>query len=180
MPDDRISGYAAGILAMARAEGILERVEGELYELGRQLEGSAELRSTLTDPQLPLERKRAVVSDLLSGRATTLTVGLAEFLLGQDLAAELGPIASALADQAAASRSRQVAEIRSAIPLDEATVTRLSAALGRATGTTLEVKTIVDPGVLGGIVARVGDVVIDGSVAAKLASLRQALQSSSS
>lgn len=175
---DRISGYAAGILEMARAEGLLERVEGELFELGRQLEGSSELRSTLTDPQLPLERKRAIVADLLKGRASSLTVGLAEFLLGQNLASELGSIASALADQAAASRNRQVAEVRSAVALDEATVARLSEALSRATGATLEVKTIVDPSVVGGIVARVGDTVIDGSIATKLDALRQALQSS--
>lgn len=173
---DRISGYAAGILEMARAEGNLERVEAELFEIGRQIEGSPELRSALTDPQLPVERKRAIVSDIISGRASALTVGLAEFLLGQDMGADLGAIASALAEQAAASRSRQVAEIRSAIPLEPDTVERLTAALERTTGTTLEVRTVVDPDVVGGIVARVGDIVIDGSVAAKLDSLRNALQ----
>lgn len=173
---DRVPGYAAGILEMARAEGILERVEGELYELGRQVETSPELRATLTDPQLPLERKRAVVSDLLGGRASSLTVGLVEFLLGQGLASDLGAVASSLAEQAAASRSRQVAEIRSAIPLDESTLERLAAALGRVTGSTLEIKTVVDPSVVGGVVARVGDTVIDGTVASKLGSLRNALQ----
>lgn len=173
--DERISGYAAGILEMARAEGALERVEGELYEFSRQIEGSPELRSTLTDPQLPLERKRAVVSDLLRGRASSLTVGLVEFLLGQNLASEVGAIARSLAERAAASRNRQLAEIRSAVPLEPDTVERLSAALSRVTGATLEVKTIVDPSVVGGIVARVGDTVIDGTVASKLESLRNVL-----
>lgn len=173
---DRISGYAAGILEIARAEGNLERVENELYALGRQIEGSSELRAALTDPQLPLERKRAVVSDLLSGHASSLTVGLIEFLLGQNLASDVDAIAASLASQAAAARNRQLAEIRSAIPLEPQTVERLAAALGRATGTTLEVKTVVDPSVVGGIVARVGDTVIDGSVASKLDSLRTALQ----
>lgn len=173
---DRISGYAAGVLEIARAEGVLERVETELYELGRQIEGSPELRSTLTDPQLPLERKRAVVSDLLGGRASSLTVGLVEFLLGQDLASDVGAIASALAEQAAASRNRQLAEIRTAVPLEPETVERLAAALGRATGASVEVRTVVDPSVVGGIVARVGDTVIDGSVASRLESLRTALQ----
>ncbi|HEX2152880.1 MAG TPA: ATP synthase F1 subunit delta [Acidimicrobiia bacterium] len=173
---DRIPGYAAGILEMARAEGALERVEGELYDLARQIEDSTDLRATLTDPQLPLERKRAVVSDLLGGRASSLTVGLVEFLLGQNMASELGAVASSLAEQAAASRNRQLAEIRSAIPLEPETVERLAAALGRATGKSLEVKTVVDPSVIGGIVARVGDTVIDGSVASKLDSFRTVLQ----
>lgn len=178
MATDRISGYAAGILEMARAEGSIERVESELYELGRQIETSPELRSTLTDPQLPLERKRAMMTDLLGGRASSLTVGLVEFLLGQDMASDLSALASSLADQAAASRNKSVAEIRSAIPLDDATVDRLAQALGRATGTSLEIKTVVDPSVVGGIVARVDDRVIDGSVAARLDSLRQKLQQS--
>lgn len=173
---DRISGYAAGILEMARAEGNLERVEAELYEIGHHIETSPELRSTLTDPQLPLERKRAIVSDVIGGRATSLTVGLVEFLLGQDMGADLASIAETLAKQAAASRSRHVAEIRTAIPLEPATVERLTAALERTTGMSLEVRTVVDPTVVGGIVARVGDTVIDGSVAAKLDSLRNALQ----
>lgn len=175
---ERIDGYAAGVLEIARAEGTLERVEAELWELGRQIDGSPELRSTLTDPQLPLERKRAVVDDLLSGRVSSLTVGLVEFLLGQGLASELPALASALAERAASSRNRRVAEIRSAVPLDDATVDRLAEALGRVTGARLEVKTVVDPSVVGGVVARVGDTVIDGSIASKLDSLRQALQSS--
>lgn len=175
---DRISGYAAGIFELARAEGQLDRVESELYELGGQIDGSAELRSALTDPQLPLERKRGVLTDLLEGRASPLTLGLVDFLLDRGVGAELGEIASALAEKAAASRNRRVAEIRSAVPLDDATIERLTQALSRSTGATLEVKAIVDPSVVGGIVARVGDVVIDGSVAHKLESLRQALQSS--
>lgn len=173
---DRISGYAAGILEIARAEGQVERVEAELYELGRQLETSGELRSTFTDPRLPLERKRVIVADLIGGRASSLTVGLVEFLLGQNLGSDLRAVATALAEQAAASRNRQVAEIRSAVSLEPHTVERLTAALERATGASLEVKTVVDPTVIGGVVARVGDRVFDGSVASKLESLRNTLQ----
>ena len=173
---DRISGYAAGILEIAQAEGQLERVEAELYELGRQIETSGELRSTLTDPQLPLERKKAIISDLIGGRASSLTVGLVEFLLGQNLGADLGSVATALAEQAAASRNRQLAEIHSAVPLESETLERLKAALERVTGASLDVKTVVDPSVIGGVVARVGDRVFDGSVASKLESLRNTLQ----
>ncbi len=54
---------------------------------------------------------------------------------------------------------------------------RLRAALAHATGKDLELKVIVDPSVIGGVVARVGDVVIDGSVARRLASLREAMKS---
>jgi F-type H+-transporting ATPase subunit delta len=100
------------------------------------------------------------------------------FLIGQDRASDLPEIVDRFVEIAAESRSKAVAEIRSAVPLDEATVDRLAAALSRVTGKSLEVKTIVDPAVVGGIMARVGDTVIDGSVARRLAELREVLKTS--
>ncbi len=175
--DDRISGYAAGILDLARAEGELERVEAEFLIVGQAFAKSAELRSTLTDPQLPTERKQAIVDDLIGGRASTLTVGLIQLIVGQGRASEIPAVAGAFVEMAVASRDRAVAEVRSAVPLDEATVARLAAGLGRATGKQVEVKVIVDESVIGGIVARVGDVVIDGTVAHAVGELRRAVLS---
>ncbi|MCH8984165.1 MAG: ATP synthase F1 subunit delta [Acidobacteria bacterium] len=174
---DRIAGYASGIFELAKAEDELERVEDELFAVAQALDGSADLRSALTDPQLPLERKQAIVDDLLEGRASSLTVGLIQLVLGQGRSSELPAIARALLEKAAESRDRAVAEVRSAVALDDETVERLAAALGRATGKKVEVKVIVDETVIGGIVARVGDIVIDGSIAKRVESLRQAVQS---
>ncbi|HEX6286680.1 MAG TPA: ATP synthase F1 subunit delta [Acidimicrobiia bacterium] len=177
MADDRINGYARGIFEMASGEGSLDRVESEMLTISRAFETSPELRSNLTDPQLPLERKQAIVDELLGGRASSLTVGVVQLLVSQNRASELPAIASAVAGAAAASRDRAVAEVRSAVPLDEATVQRLTASLSRATGKDVEVKVIVDPSVIGGIVARVGDTVIDGSIARRFESVRQAVRS---
>lgn len=177
MADDRINGYARGIFEMASGEGSLDRVESELLAIARALETSPELRSKLTDPQLPLDRKQAVVEELIGGRASSLTVGAVQLLVSQNRASELPAIASAVAGAAAASRDKAVAEVRSAVPLDDETVARLTTSLGRATGKDVEVKVIVDPSVIGGIVARVGDTVIDGSIARRVDSARQAVRS---
>lgn len=176
--EDRISVYANGVFKLASAEGQLERVESEFFAVAQAMEGSAELRSALTDPQLPLERKQAIVDDLVGGRASSLTVGLVQLIVGQNRASELPAIARSFVEKATASREREVAEVRSAVPLDDETVERLAAALGRATGKTVEPKIIVDPSVIGGLVARVGDTVIDGSIASKVESLRQKIQAS--
>ncbi|MGB7860545.1 MAG: ATP synthase F1 subunit delta [Acidimicrobiia bacterium] len=175
--EDRIAGYAKGIFELARAEGELERVETELFSIAQALEGSAELRATLTDPQLPMDRKQAIADELLGGRASGLTVGVVQLMIGQGRASDLPAIANAVVETAAASRDKAVAEVRAAIPLDQATVDRLAAALGRATGKVVEVKVIVDETVIGGISARVGDTVIDGSLARRVDSLRQAVGS---
>lgn len=177
MTDDRINGYARGLFEMARGEGSLERVESELLTISRALETSPELRSNFTDPQLPLERKHAIVDDLIGSRASSLTVAFVQLLVSQNRASDLPAVARAVADTAASSRDRAVAEVRSAVPLDDATVQRLTTALARATGKEVEVKVVVDPQIIGGIVARVGDTVIDGSIAKRVDSVRQAVRS---
>ena len=91
------------------------------------------------------------------------------------MASDLPAIADRLADKAAAERNKAIAEVRSAIDLDEATVARLQESLSKATGKDVEVKTVVDPSVLGGIVARIGDTVIDGSLAHRMQSVRETL-----
>lgn len=174
--DDRISQYASGIFSIATGEGELDRVRAELLEIGRAFQSSNELRDALSNPQLPAERKEAIVNDLLGSRATDLTRNVVSLIVGMGRANSIPAIADALAETAAASSNREVAEIRTAIELDDETVGRLISALERKTGKSLEAKVVVDPTVLGGIIAQVGDTVIDGSVKKRLSSLRQALK----
>ena len=87
----------------------------------------------------------------------------------------LPAIADRLAGRAAGERNAAIAEVRSAVELDDETVARLSDSLSKATGKQVEVKTVVDPTVLGGIVARVGDTVFDGSLRHRLEELRDKL-----
>ncbi len=176
MTDDRVRGYAAGLLELARAEGVVARVGDELYRIARALESSADLRLTLGDPRLPLERKHGVVADLLGGRVLPLTLNLVNFVVAAGRSRDLPAIADELAAKAAAERDRAIAEVRTAFELDEETVQRLAEALSRATGKQVEVKTVLDPSLVGGVVARVGDTVIDGSLRHRLEGLRQALQ----
>lgn len=173
---DRIDGYAAGLFELAQAEGELSKVEREFYTIARSFATSPELRDSLIDPKIPLERKQGIIDDLVGGRASGVTVNLLNLVVGQGRASDIPAIAERLAGRAAASVGKQVAEVRSAIQLDDATVKRLAAALAKATGHEVEVRTVVDPSVLGGIVARVGDTVIDGTVKRRLESLRTAVR----
>ena len=172
-----LDGYGAAIFEVASAEGQLDRLERELFTVARTFATSNELRDTLTNPQLPIERKQGIIDDLIGGRASPLTVALVSFVVEVGHAADLPAIIDAFIARAAGSRTKAVAEIRSAVPLEPEVLERLATALSRATGKELELKVIVDPSVIGGVVARVGDVVIDGSVARRLASLREVMKS---
>jgi len=173
---DRVKGYAAGLFEVARAEDQLDRVQNELLQLANAFRSSDELRDALSNPQLPADRKKAVVDGLLETRASDLTLAFVNFIVGLGRASELPDIVDEMVETAAASVNREVAEIRTAVDLDEATIERLVAALARKTGKQLEPKVIVDPSIVGGIVARVGDTVIDGSVQKRLSGLREALK----
>jgi F-type H+-transporting ATPase subunit delta len=173
--EDRIEGYAAAILEVARGEGRLDRVGDELYRISRTFESSIELREALSDPRLPVERKIGVVEDLLGSRVLPLTMNLVSFVIASGRAGDLPAIADRLAARSAAERDRVIAEVRSAVELDDETLARLTEALNRATGKQVQIKAVVDPSVIGGLVARVGDTVIDGSVRRRFDDLRQQL-----
>jgi F-type H+-transporting ATPase subunit delta len=172
---EAIRGYAEAMFSVAEAEDALEAVENELFRFARALEGQQGLRDALTDPALPTDRKRAVLADVLGDRANPQTVNLLGFVVEQGRARDLPAIVDELVALAAERRRAAVAEVRTAIPLDAERRERLAEALGKATGKNVELKVVVDPSVVGGVVARVGDQVIDGSVRRRLELARERL-----
>lgn len=175
MADARTEAYATAFAAVIGVEDTLGEVEDELFRFARVLEGNDELLSTLADPHIEPARRQQVVVDLLGGKAQPTTVHLVGLVVGTGRARELPAIVDALVALRAAAREQAVAEVRSAIALSDEQVARLAESLGRATGKNVEVKVIVDPTVQGGLVAQVGDTVIDGSVRRRIEQLRAAL-----
>ena len=171
----RVDAYASALFEVAQAEGSLETVESELFTVARTLESSDELRSNLTDARIPVEGRQAVVEKLLGDKAHPTTTALVSFIVGSGRARDLAAIVDKLVERSTSERGQEVAEVRSAMPLDADQQKRLADALGKATGKKVSVKVIVDPAVLGGVVARVGDTVIDGSVRHRLSQLKAAL-----
>jgi len=171
----RIDGYASALFEVARAEGDLDEVEDELFRFARALEASDELRNALTDELVPAERRQAIVEDILGKKASTTTTALVSFVVGAGRGRDLPAIIAKLVDRAAAEKDRALAEVRSAIPLTDDQQRRLAAALANATGKQVEVKVVVDPSVLGGAVATVGDAVIDGTVRTRLDQIKSLL-----
>jgi len=170
-----IRGYARALFAIAEAEGALEQVEDELYRFGQAVEKQPKLREALTDPALPGDRKRSVIEELLGTTSSPHTIGLLAFLVEQGRGKDLPRIIQAVAELAAERRRKAFAEVRTAVPLDAKRREQLAKALSKATGKEVEVKVLVDPSVIGGVVARVGDQVFDGSIRRKFELARQQL-----
>jgi len=175
--DALIAGYAEALFAVARAEGVLPKVEDELYAFGKAIEQHTELRESLTDAALPPANKRSLLQDLIGGKTHPVTVSLLWFVIDAGHARELPKIVDGLARMASQEREHALAEVRSAVDLSAEQRERLAQALSRATGRQIDVKVVVDPSVVGGVIARVGDEVFDGSIASRLEDAKQALGS---
>jgi F-type H+-transporting ATPase subunit delta len=173
--NEAVRGYAQALFSVAEAEEALDEVEDELFRFARTLEREADLRAALTDLHLPAERKRAVLEEVLGGRANPHTINLLAFVVESGRAREVEAIVDELAQLAAERRESVVAEVRTAVPLDATRRNKLARALERATGKKIEMKVVVDPSIVGGVVARVGDQVIDGSVRRRLELARERL-----
>jgi F-type H+-transporting ATPase subunit delta len=172
---DRADAYAEALFEIAKAEGSLETVEDELFKVARTLEANEELRAILSDKAVPVERRQQVVESLLGGKASPVTTALVSFVVGLGRSKNLPEIIDKLVARAAAERREAVAEVRTAFPIDEERRQKLAEALSRATGKQVSLKVTIDPTVLGGVVARVGDTVIDGSIRHRLEQLRESL-----
>ncbi len=174
MSADRVSSYAEALVAVAQAEGDLATTENELFAVAQALGGSDELREVLADRAIPAARRQQIVEDLLEGQVTEATVALVSMVVGAGRGSDLVRILEAAVERSAGLRNRAVAEVRSAVALSDDQQQRLAQALQRATGKNVTVKVIVDPAVMGGLVTRIGDEVIDGSVRSRINQLREA------
>ena len=120
----------------------------------------------------PAERRQQIVEQLLGGKASNTSVQLVSLLVGAGRGRDLVAIVDRLVQRASSEQQREVAEVRSAVALSDDQTKRLAEALSKSTGRKLNLKVVVDPSVLGGLVATVGDEVIDDTVRTRLEQLK--------
>ena len=171
----RVEGYASALVAVAMAEDQLDRMPSELFAVAQAVTNNDSLRETLIDRSIPASRRIGVLEDLLANQASPVTLNVLSLLVGGGRGSEIPEIAEEVLAQVAALRGEAVAEVRSAVPLDEAQIQRLTVALTRASARTISVQVVIDPDVLGGITTQIGDTVYDGSVRTRLENMKERL-----
>ncbi|MEM8923039.1 MAG: ATP synthase F1 subunit delta [Actinomycetota bacterium] len=172
---DHIDSYAKAMLAVAQAEGSLERTRTELTEVANAVEGNDDLRASLSNNLLPAAVRGQIVDDILANKTSNATRALVSMVVTAGKGADLSAIVESFVSQAAGDAGRQVATVRSAVELSDEQKERLAAALSKRAGTDVELVTVVDPSVVGGAITTMGDTVIDGSVRTRLNRMREAL-----
>src|SRR5262249_20668132 len=136
--------------------------------------GDAEVNQVLISPKLSFEQKRALVDRAISG-LDPLRRNFLYLLIARNRVDLLGPIRRGFRSLVLEHQGIAEATVTTAVPISDAEAARIGEQLGRLVGKKIVVHRQVDPSIIGGLVARVGDTLINGSVAARLAALRQQL-----
>lgn len=160
---------------VAEIDGTLDATEEEIFLFSRALDSSPALQMALTDPSQSAQTKGAIVRDLLGGRASATTEQVLQYAVGHLHGRRIDAVVEDLCGLAAKQRERVVAEVRVAAPLDPAQERRLADILGRLKGRTVRLNVAVDPSVLGGVHVKIGDEVIDGTIASRMEQARRAV-----
>lgn len=135
--------------------------------------GDRRLAFVLSEPNISFERKRSVVQDLLQGKVQHDALGLALLLVERGLVSQAGRILDQYEKRYNDYHNQAVATVTTALPLDDQTRGQVQRELEQVTGKKILLQEKIDPSILGGVIAQVGDMLIDSSVRYRLGKLRQ-------
>ena len=176
-PPDLVDGIEElarqALLMLAERDRSLEDVEDELFRFGRILVAQPRLATLLADESTSAVQRLELLNTVLADRTRPATRRLLEQAVRAPRRRPLDDIVEELVDRAASRRERSVAHVSAAGPLSQQQEQRLLEVLNQIYQRPISLKIDLNPDLLGGLVIRVGDEVIDGSVAARLDKARQ-------
>ncbi len=176
MRDELVAGrYAHALFLVAERAGTIFEALDAVRALQGRLAADPRVASYFRSPLVPLARKREVMRDGVVAGTLPLVARFADLLLRKKRLILFAAVVGAYEAQVRRWQGLQEAEAVSAVPLTDDETRRLHAGLQRATGKTIELKTRVDPDLIGGLYVRIGDRVLDRSVKGLLHSLGERL-----
>lgn len=169
--------YAKALIQIAVDQNLVEEYYNEVAGFSLALETSPEAERMLTDPGIRIELKREVVKELVTRLGVSKTISAFILLLLDkkrlDFLSQITESYRSFADQSAGILR---STITSALPLQDAQVNEIRSALQKRTGKTIILDVATDPSLIGGVVTRIGDQVLDGSIKTQLTKIQDILQ----
>jgi F-type H+-transporting ATPase subunit delta len=170
--------YARALLDVAIKEHAdLEQIENELSQFADLFKQYPLLQKVLLNPAVPVPRKRAAVGDLLAqAKFSPIVSKLLALLTDRDRLVLVPDLLAAYRDRLLDYRGVVRAEVTTAVALDAPQTQAIQKGLAALTGRTVLLSTKIDPAIIGGLVARIGSTVYDGSVTRQLERMRETLE----
>jgi F-type H+-transporting ATPase subunit delta len=169
--------YASALFDIVSKKGEAQRTARDLAAVRALVAGSADLRQVLTAASVPPAKKQAIVAAVLkaAGDVSPDAARAVQLLAERGRIELLADLSEAFSEKVREAEGIVPADIVTAVPLSDAQRAALEAAIAKASGMTVKMDARVDPAIVGGVIARVGSVVFDGSVTRQLERLKQRL-----
>ena len=167
--------YAQALLNQALGAGNLDTISKEMGGVSEALGGSPLLAAYLANPLVTRERKKSVIGSVFAKETGPATMGFLNLLVDKRRIDLFAGVKSQFDAMVRAQKGIVLATATSAVPLAPAQVKALEKSLEARTGKDIELSVAVDPSLIGGILIRIGDTVLDGTVKGKLERLREQL-----
>jgi F-type H+-transporting ATPase subunit delta len=170
--DPLVKSYAEALFQVARAEEMLDRVEDELTRLNKSLDSNAELREFLSNPHITSDGKKSALSQIFAEKISPITLHWMNLVVDQGRQKRLPLIIEAFLTLAQDVREKVTAEVITSLPLSEEQAKRLEQELSKVTKKRVFLKPMIDDSILGGVIVKIENKVIDGSVRHRLEEIK--------
>lgn len=170
--DPLVKSYAEALFQVARAEETLDRVEEELTRLNKSLDANSELREFLSNPQISSDGKKSALFQIFGGKISPITLHWMNMVVDQGRQRRLPAIIEAFLTLTEDARDNVTAEVITSVPLSEDLAKRLEQELSKITKKRVFLKPMVDDSILGGVIVKIENKVIDGSVKHRLEEMK--------
>ncbi len=167
--------YAEALFEAAQAQSAVDQVRTELEEFSAAMAPGTDLRKALLNPEFETAAKAAAVTDLMDD-AHPVSLGLVRVLIDRGRIAEIGEVVVAYGHRVDTAEGRVVVTAVTAVPLTAELSEQIREKVRAQTGRDAELEETVDASILGGLVLRVGDVVVDASLRTRLNEMRRSLE----
>lgn len=168
--------YAEALYELAKEGGISEKVEQELLAIKKIIEDEKDLQRILYHPRITNENKKQLLKELFEGKISEVTFSFLQLLIERQREQYFADIVDYFINKANLDRNILSAKVSSAVELSDEEKKALKEVLSKISGKEMVTNFLVEPDLIGGIVVRIGDRVIDGSVKTKFSSMREFLR----
>lgn len=169
--------YAKALFAVGKEEGKFEEYNTALQGVAGLYKSHPEVEDALTNPLYPLDVRQKVMASMVASMGVEKVMGnFLNLLVEKKRAAILPEVAEEYQAMVDEEKNISHGTVVTAIELSEALQAKVRAALEKLTGKKVELTTRVDPSIIGGIIAKVGDLELDGSIRTQLASLKDSIK----
>lgn len=167
--------YAQAFFAIAKGNNSIDKFELELKSIVDTINSNIELKKVINHQLVTPEEKKAIINAIFSEQISEITLNFINVIVDKYRATYIPAVYDEFVTYANQARNMTDAEVRTAAELSASDIENIKDNLAKVTGKIVRLKAKVDPDLIGGAVVRIGDKVIDGSLAGKLQKLKENL-----